>query len=199
MSTINQRIIEMKASFGEQLADVEEEIKTLEHTLEDRKEYAVKLRASLECLKLLVSEENAFYENSEPAFKIEPIEEDGDVVEHTEGGMSIQLGKDSAVRTLDDIKNLAAELSGEKVKGRPENIPERWNTEVTYPGGAKGVVTIHKPADVVYVDVPEGLYGVPTRVLDAQLARKWRAEGLTEEEIAARLPDVNDLQEKECL
>ena len=198
MSTINQRIIEMKASFGEQLADVEEEIKTLEHTLADRKEYAVKLRASLECLKLLVSEENAFYENREPAFRMEPIEESGDIVQETEGGMSIQLGNDSAVRSLDDIKNLAAELAGETPKQRPENIPERWDTEVTYPGGAKGLVTIHKPADVVYVDVPESLYGVPTRVLDAQLARKYREQGLTEEEIAARLPDVMDLKEREC-
>lgn len=210
MNSINQRIIEMKASFAEQMAQTEEDIKQLTHQLEDKREYLVKLRASVECLNLLIEQENEFYENSVPIY--EPIEdtwsetpepevnEDGDIITPTEGGMSIQLGKNSAVKTLADIENLTAELEGTviKPKVRPENIKSRYHTEVEYPGGATGIVEINEPAGVVYVDVKEGLYGVPTRVLDAQLARKWRAEGLTEEEIAARLPDVMDLKEVEC-
>lgn len=194
-----QQVVALKASFAEQMVETEEHISKLEAELADKKEYLLKLRGSIETLNIVrgvmddvtppIEEEQPsptqFIVEDDMADDYDPESGDGRFVVTPDGPQS--LSEIMAQRSDAPVK-----------KTRPENIKSTYVTQVSYPGGATGQVEINEPAGVVYVDVPEGLYGVPTRVLDAQLARKWRAEGLTEEEIADKLPDVNDAQEVEC-
>lgn len=194
-----QQVVALKASFAEQMVETEELISKLEAELADKKEYLMKLRGSIETLNIVrgvMDDVTPPIEQSEPsptqfiveddmADDFDPESEDGRFTVTPDGPQS--------------LSEIMAAQSGQPVKKtRPENIKSKYVTQVKYDGGATGQVEINEPAGVVYVDVKEGLYGVPTRVLDAQLARKWKAEGLTEEEIADKLPDVNDAQEVEC-
>ena len=193
-----QQVVALKASFAEQMVETEELISKLEAELADKKEYLMKLRGSIETLNIVrgvmddvtppIEEQPSptqFIVEDDLADDFDPESEDGRFTVTPDGPQS--------------LSEIMAAQGGQPVKKtRPENIKSKYVTQVKYEGGATGEVEINEPADVVYVDVPEGLYGVPTRVLDAQLARKWRAEGLTEEEIADKLPDVNDAQEVEC-
>lgn len=193
-----QQVVALKASFAEQMVETEELISKLEAELADKKEYLMKLRGSIETLNIVrgvmddvtppIEEQPSptqFIVEDDMADDFDPESEDGRFTVTPDGPQS--------------LSEIMAAQGGQPVKKtRPENIKSKYVTQVKYEGGATGEVEINEPADVVYVDVPEGLYGVPTRVLDAQLARKWRAEGLTEEEIADKLPDVNDAQEVEC-
>ena len=193
-----QQVVALKASFAEQMVETEELISKLEAELADKKEYLMKLRGSIETLNIVrgvmddvtppIEEQPSptqFIVEDDMADDFDPESEDGRFTVTPDGPQS--------------LTEIMAAQGGQPVKKtRPENIKSKYVTQVKYEGGATGEVEINEPADVVYVDVPEGLYGVPTRVLDAQLARKWRAEGLTEEEIADKLPDVNDAQEVEC-
>ena len=193
-----QQVVALKASFAEQMVETEELISKLEAELADKKEYLMKLRGSIETLNIVrgvmddvtppIEEQPSptqFIVEDDMADDFDPESEDGRFTVTPDGPQS--------------LTEIMAAQGGQPVKKtRPENIKSKYVTQVKYKGGATGEVEINEPADVVYVDVPEGLYGVPTRVLDAQLARKWRAEGLTEEEIADKLPDVNDAQEVEC-
>lgn len=193
-----QQVVALKASFAEQMVETEELISKLEAELADKKEYLMKLRGSIETLNIVrgvmddvtppIEEQPSptqFIVEDDMADDFDPESEDGRFTVTPDGPQS--------------LTEIMAAQGGKPVKKtRPENIKSKYVTQVKYNGGATGEVEINEPAGVVYVDVPDGLYGVPTRVLDAQLARKWRAEGLTEEEIADKLPDVNDAQEVEC-
>ena len=193
-----QQVVALKASFAEQMVETEELISKLEAELADKKEYLMKLRGSIETLNIVrgvmddvtppIEEQPSptqFIVEDDMADDFDPESEDGRFTVTPDGPQS--------------LTEIMAAQGGQPVKKtRPENIKSKYVTQVKYDGGATGQVEINEPADVVYVDVPEGLYGVPTRVLDAQLARKWKAEGLTDEEITDKLPDVNDAQEVEC-
>jgi len=193
-----QQVVALKASFAEQMVETEELISKLEAELADKKEYLMKLRGSIETLNIVrgvmddvtppIEQQPSptqFIVEDDMADDFDPESEDGRFTVSPDGPQSL-------------TEIMASQGKKPVKKTRPENIKSKYVTQVKYDGGAIGEVEINEPADVVYVDVPEGLYGVPTRVLDAQLARKWRAEGLTEEEIADKLPDVNDAQEVEC-
>jgi len=193
-----QQVVSLKASFAEQMVETEELITKLEAELADKKEYLLKLRGSIETLNIV----RGVMDDVTPAIEEQPSPTQFIVEDDMADDFDPETGDGRFAVTSNSpqsLTELMAQRSEVPVKKkRPENIKSTYVTQVNYPGGATGEVEINEPADVVYVDVPEGLYGVPTRVLDAQLARKWRAEGLTEEEIADKLPDVNDAQEVEC-
>lgn len=194
-----QQVVALKASFAEQMVETEELISKLEAELADKKEYLMKLRGSIETLNIVrgvMDDVTPPIEESEPSPTQFIVEDDmADDYDPETGDGHFTVTPDGP-QSLSDI--MAQRSDAPVKKKRPENIKSTYVTQVSYPGGATGQVEINEPAGIVYVDVKEGLYGVPTRVLDQQLARKWRAEGLTEEEIADKLPDVNDAQEVEC-